>query len=67
MLNIFVVLRYVLQLLGFAAKEFNNAEQQNIGQEQQQLRQSRVDLDAIQKANQAAATAVGRFRTNGVQ
>jgi hypothetical protein len=67
MLKYLVVLRYILQLLGFVAKEINDAEQQKVGQDQQQLRQNRVDLDAIHKANQAATAAVDKFRDIWVQ
>ena len=67
MLNLFAILRYALQLFGLVAKEVNDAERQHIGQEQEQLKQDRVDLDAIQKANQAATAAVNKFGNDGVQ
>lgn len=67
MFNYLVALRYFLQLFGFVAKEINDAEQQRIGQERQQLGQDRIDLDAIQRANKAGAAAVNKFRGNGVR
>ena len=66
MLSLLAALKYALQLLGFIGAEVHDAEQRQAGRNEQQLEQNKVDLNAVQDANRAAAEAVDRFRAGGV-
>ena len=66
MLTVWSILRSILELLGFVGREVHDAEQQQIGRQDQQGAQDKADLDAIKKANKAAADALDKFRADGV-